>query len=65
MLFAALHEFGCGPSRNLAATQHLGRFRSEADIASDWTTVMPQGSGWSHCRPSVTQPEREGALVFA
>jgi hypothetical protein len=23
------------PSRNLAATQHLGRFRSEADIASD------------------------------
>ena len=24
-----------GTSRNLAATQHLGRFRSEADIASD------------------------------
>jgi hypothetical protein len=30
--FAALHESGCGTSRHFTAVQHLGRFRSEADI---------------------------------
>ena len=32
MLFAAVHEFAAGTSRQFAATQHIGRYRSEADI---------------------------------
>jgi len=30
--FAAVHECAIGTSRQFAATQHFGRFRSEADI---------------------------------
>jgi len=30
--FVAVHEAACGTSRQFAATQHFGRFRSEADI---------------------------------
>jgi hypothetical protein len=32
ILFAAAHESVCGTSRQFAATQHFGRFRSEAKI---------------------------------
>jgi hypothetical protein len=32
MRFAAVHESASGTSRQFAATQHFGRFRSKADI---------------------------------
>jgi hypothetical protein len=35
MLFAALHESASGTLRHFTATQHFGRFQTEADIKPD------------------------------